>query len=87
MIPVILSGIYIGEIGGFSLSGILAETDFTYQDVHYGGWPLIFYVFGAMGMLWFPLWIYAAHESPIVHPYISKEEIAFINEGEVHLLY
>lgn len=75
MIPFIVSGTYVGEVIAFSLSGYLAES------VYWGGWPSIFYLFGIAGLMWFPLWIYAAHESPAEHPTITKEEIAFINKG------
>jgi len=83
MIPFIVSGMYIGEIIGFSLSGALAGSTIIMNGENWGGWPSIFYVFGAAGILWFPLWIYAAHESPAVHPYITKEEVLLINRGKV----
>lgn len=72
---------YVGEIIGFSVSGVLASSELIINDVNYGGWPTIFYLFGAMGMAWFPLWAYAAYESPAEHPTITKEEILFINKG------
>ena len=81
MIPFIVSGTYVGEVIAFSLSGYLAESTYFIDGEDWGGWPSIFYVFGIAGLMWFPLWIYAAHESPAEHPTISKEEIAFINKG------
>ena len=83
MIPFIVSGMYVGEIIGFSLSGALAGSSIYIGGDFYGGWPSIFYVFGLSGILWFPLWIYAAHESPAVHPYITQEEVLLINRGMV----
>lgn len=85
MIPFIVSGTYVGEVIAFSLSGYLAESTYFIDGEDWGGWPSIFYVFGIMGLMWFPLWIYAAHESPSEHPTISKEEIAFINKGGGYL--
>ena len=81
MIPFIVSGMYVGEIIGFSLSGYLANSVIMIGGDDYGGWPSIFYVFGLAGLIWFPLWAIAAHESPAVHPYITKEEILFIYGG------
>lgn len=81
MIPFIVSGMYVGEIIGFSLSGALAGSKFYINGDFYGGWPSIFYVFGLSGLLWFPFWIYAAYESPAVHPTISREEVLLINRG------
>ena len=83
MIPFILSGVYVGEMIGFSLSGYLANSEMYINGDNYGGWPSIFYVFGLAGLVWFPLWAIAAHESPSVHPYISKEESLLINRGIV----
>eukprot|EP00601_Ochromonadales_sp_CCMP2298_P008990 CAMPEP_0173197612 /NCGR_PEP_ID=MMETSP1141-20130122/16258_1 /TAXON_ID=483371 /ORGANISM="non described non described, Strain CCMP2298" /LENGTH=548 /DNA_ID=CAMNT_0014122373 /DNA_START=228 /DNA_END=1874 /DNA_ORIENTATION=+ len=82
MIPFIVSGMYLGEIVGFSLSGYLAESTIMIGEQDCGGWPSIFYLFGTLGILWFPLWAYAAHESPAVHPSISKEELRLINRGK-----
>ena len=81
MIPFIVSGMYVGDIIGFSVSGALANSNFYINDKFYGGWQSIFYVFGLIGLAWFPLWCYAAHESPHVHPYITKEEIHLIHAG------
>ncbi len=81
MIPFIISGIYLGEIVGFSFSGELAESSFYINGDFYGGWQAIFYVFGLAGLLWCPLWIYAAYESPSVHPYITQEELDFMRTG------
>jgi len=82
MIPYIASGMYLGEIVGFSLSGVLADADVIINGANFGGWPSIFYIFGAMGVVWYPLWVYAAHESPAEHPTISKEEVVIINRGK-----
>ena len=47
-----------------------------------GGWPSIFYLFGAVGILWYPYWVYMAYEKPEDHPYMSEEEKAYIKLGE-----
>ncbi|KAL6448305.1 hypothetical protein ACFW04_000334 [Cataglyphis niger] len=54
------------------LSGLLADWQLV------GGWPSIFYVFGAIGTIWciaFLLWVY---EDPEQHPSISEEEKKYI---------
>lgn len=81
MIPVVLCGVYVGEILAFGLSGVLASATVTYDGVVYGGWASIFYVFGLLGLLWFPVWMHCAYESPSVHPFITKDEIQLINYG------
>ncbi len=81
MIPVVLSGMYLGEIIGFSLSGILVESDIMIGGKFYGGWSSVFYLFGAMGIVWFPYWAYMSYESPEKHPHITAEELLIINKG------
>jgi MFS family permease len=81
LIPVIVSGLYVGTMIGFALSGVLTKTEIMIGGVDWGGWPSVFYVFGTIGVLWFPIWAWLAHESPDVHPSISPEELAWIQEG------
>jgi hypothetical protein len=35
-----------------------------------GGWPSIFYIFGAIGIVWFFLWMLLAAKSPEEHRFI-----------------
>ena len=81
LIPFIVSGTYLGMILGFSISGVLANTQFWIGGEDWGGWPSIFYVFGILGLLWFPIWAYFGYESPELHPGITPEELLFINQG------
>lgn len=85
MIPAIASGMYMGEIVGFSLSGVLVGTDLPINGQAWGGWQLVFYVFGILGILWFPYWALFAYETPDDHPYITAEEKALIRAGKDYL--
>ncbi len=82
MIPAIVSGMYMGEIVGFSLSGMLVESDLAIAGWYFGGWQSVFYVFGLLGVVWFPYWALFAYDSPEKHPYITQEEVRFINAGK-----
>jgi hypothetical protein len=82
MIPAVASGMYLGEIFGFSLSGVFVETDLQLGDQDWGGWQLVFYVFGLCGILWFPYWAFFAYETPDDHPSISEGEKAYLKEGK-----
>lgn len=44
----------------------------------YGGWPLVFYFFGACTVVWFIPWLLLAYNSPHDHPRISPEEKMYI---------
>ena len=50
-----LSGIPLGQIVGFVATGWMTSRY---------GWPLSFYVFGALGLLWAAAWIAGVHNNP-----------------------
>lgn len=54
------------------LSGVLSEYGFA------GGWPSIFYVFGAIGTLWSFAFLWLVHEDPESHPTIPHDERKYI---------
>lgn len=58
-----------GKMVGLLLSGFLAD------EV---SWESCFYVFGALGTLWFMFWVYFVFDSPDTHPRISDDEKAYI---------
>ncbi|XP_068218359.1 putative inorganic phosphate cotransporter [Palaemon carinicauda] len=72
----LLPGVSIGTILGLSLGGLMNEADFL------GGWPLNFYVFGVLGVLWCIPWLIFMRDSPQKHPSISKEELEYIEANE-----
>jgi len=68
----IYSGAQLGTVIGMPLSGVLCDHGFA------GGWPSVFYVFGAAGCLWAVAWFVLCHNSPSVHPRISLAELRYI---------
>ncbi|XP_066258483.1 putative inorganic phosphate cotransporter isoform X1 [Euwallacea similis] len=69
----VYAGAQFGTVISMPLSGLLA--------VSHGGWPSIFYVFGAIGAVWcvaFLLWIY---EDPEVNPKINPDERMYIQKS------
>lgn len=77
------SGMYFGEIVGFGLSGALINQEISGQGYHYEGWEVVFYVFGVIGILWFPLFWWRVYDTPEEHPDITSDEIALIRAVEV----
>ena len=73
-----VSGMYMGEIVGFSLSGYLTGIPMQIQDTNMGNWRLLFYFFGLVAIGWVPLWLYFTYEKPEDHPYMTAEELKFI---------
>lgn len=54
------------------LSGYLASVTWM------GGWPLAFYVFGGLGIIWSIVWWLIIYDSPSTHPKISSQERDYI---------
>lgn len=78
-----------GEIIGFALSGFLVSTnsDIRLNGFQIGGWPLPFYLFGIIGIIWTPFFLATIYSSPEEHPTITKEEINLIlRKGRIILI-
>lgn len=44
------------------------------------GWESVFYVSGAIGLLWILGWVVFVYDTPAKHPTISNEEKAYIEK-------
>ncbi|KAF8789844.1 putative inorganic phosphate cotransporter like protein [Argiope bruennichi] len=73
---IIFTGSQIGNVIAMPISGVLSSTDLL------GGWPSVFYVFGAFGCIWFLFWCVFVYENPSQHPTISKEELLHIEQNK-----
>jgi len=69
------SGLTFGTLVGLPLSGFLCGISWD------NGWPLAFYVPGALAVVWFFFWIVLVFEDPDVHPRISPEEKQYIKSS------
>ena len=56
-------GAQAGTMIALPVSGVLAD------EIN---WESVFYVFGALGILWFIFWAYLCHNSPASHPRIDQ---------------
>jgi len=73
----IYAGAQFGTIISMPLSGLLSEYGFA------GGWPSIFYVFGACSTIWCIAYFFLVYEDPSSHPRIDPDERKYI----VHTLW
>lgn len=48
------------------------------------GWPLVFYLAGALGFLWVIIFTFFSYDSPAEHPRISTAEKLYIEKGLGH---
>ncbi|XP_065071186.1 vesicular glutamate transporter 1-like [Rhopilema esculentum] len=69
------AGCPVGTILTMPLTGLLTKYGFD------GGWASVFYVFGAVGLLWFFVWCLAIHPTPTQHPTISGSEREYIEKS------
>ena len=68
---VIFLGVDVGVLVGMFLAGVLCDYGFA------GGWPSVFYVFGAVGCIWSIAWFLLCYNSPSTHPRISTAELKY----------
>jgi MFS transporter, ACS family, solute carrier family 17 (sodium-dependent inorganic phosphate cotransporter), other len=73
----LMNGIPMGTVIGLAASGWLVK--------HYG-WPMPFYVFGALGLGWAALWFRVAANDPATDPRISAAERELLAHRELDLL-
>ncbi|CAL1533546.1 unnamed protein product, partial [Lymnaea stagnalis] len=69
---VTFSGINMAGIVTFFIAGFLCSVPID------NGWPFVFYVFGAITLLWTLAWHIMTSQKPENHPWISDEEKSFI---------
>ncbi|XP_025090960.1 sialin-like [Pomacea canaliculata] len=69
------SGAQLGTVFVMPISGLLCEHGFA------GGWPSVFYVFGAFGCVWFLFWLLLVYDTPARHPRITMEERKYIESS------
>lgn len=65
-------GVQIGTVLSTFLSGFILE---------YLGWPSVFYIWGAIGVLWFVFWCLLCFNDPSSHPFIKAEEKKYLQEA------
>jgi ACS family sodium-dependent inorganic phosphate cotransporter len=64
-ITLLLSGVPIGTVFALLTTGVIVEAF---------GWPAVFYIFGAVGLLWFSFWFRYAYDRPSSHPGVNAAE-------------
>ncbi|KAL0099190.1 hypothetical protein PUN28_020042 [Cardiocondyla obscurior] len=67
----VFAGAQLGTVFANSMSGLI---------LHDYSWPVVFYVFGGIGVLWFVVWVLVCFNNPSEHPFISEKEVKFLHE-------
>jgi MFS family permease len=70
----VYAGAQFGTVVSMPISGLLAEYGFD------GGWPSIFYIFGAVGTVWCIFFLWTCREDPQSHETIDEDERNYITQ-------
>lgn len=73
-VSLLLSGIPVGTVFALSVTGWVVQ---QYD------WPVIFYIFGSIGIVWAVVWLRTVHDSPLTHPTITASERALLSNNSV----
>ncbi len=68
-------------IGGIPLGTLFALTT-TGWLINAYGWPIVFYLFGASGLLWAVIWYFLAYDTPTDNPRVSPAELELLAKNE-----
>nr|CAI5843727.1 unnamed protein product [Callosobruchus analis] len=72
----VYAGQALGTVVALPVTGAIADTNV--------GWPVTFYLYGSLGMLWVLCWLIFGYDSPAHHKSISAAERKWIECGSVH---
>jgi len=82
MVTTVMGGMYLGQVTALSISHYIEDINIdilgTGTAIH--GSSCIFYLFGLLGVLWYPMWLVYGVEYPEDHPDATIEEIDLIIE-------
>eukprot|EP01064_Diplonema_japonicum_P012877 TRINITY_DN2022_c16_g1_i1.p1 TRINITY_DN2022_c16_g1~~TRINITY_DN2022_c16_g1_i1.p1 ORF type:complete len:519 (+),score=72.29 TRINITY_DN2022_c16_g1_i1:72-1559(+) len=73
------AGAYMGTAVAFPVSGVLIDMHKDDDNVS-TTWPWVFYVFGAIGVAWFILWMWLAASTPGQMKGITDGELEYITQ-------
>ncbi|CAG0884828.1 unnamed protein product [Darwinula stevensoni] len=76
LVTIAFSGSYIGTVIAMPLSGLIAD---------HAGWPVIFYFFGIVAIVWSLLWWLVVRDSPFTDPSVTPEELQLYDEQEQYI--
>ena len=68
-------------VGGIPLGTLFALTTTGWLINEYG-WPSVFYLFGASGVIWAIAWHLLAHDKPADNPRVSAAELALLSQNQ-----
>lgn len=68
----VFAGVQVGSVISSAGGGFILQNH---------SWPWVFYVFGALGIAWFLVWSALCYNDPSSHPFISEEELNYLQKS------
>ncbi|BES97219.1 sodium:phosphate symporter activity [Nesidiocoris tenuis] len=69
---IVFAGVQIGSVVSSAGGGFILKNH---------SWPWVFYIFGAVGVIWYVLWCILCYKDPSSHPFISAAELEYLKES------
>ncbi|XP_073974925.1 putative inorganic phosphate cotransporter isoform X3 [Rhodnius prolixus] len=69
----IFAGANFGNVISMSLTGVMLGQ-------FHAGWPVVFYVYGILGLGWLSIWYFLAYSTPLEHPSLSDHEAKYLRQ-------
>ncbi|KAL1452530.1 hypothetical protein WDU94_006753 [Cyamophila willieti] len=69
----VFAGIMAGSMASSAISGFILHWTNNY-------WPLVFYFFGGLSLLWYLIWNIICYNDPGSHPWISQKEKDYLEK-------
>ncbi len=70
-----LKGTALGTVIAIPTAGLIAGSL---------GWEAVFYLHGALPLLWCVLWVIFVTDTPLTHRFIEQQEVDFITASTQH---
>ncbi|KAK3915848.1 Putative inorganic phosphate cotransporter [Frankliniella fusca] len=67
----VFAGAQLGTVAGTAISGLLLSHFY---------WPVTFYFFGGLGVVWYAVWMALCYSTPEEHPFISEQERDYLHQ-------
>lgn len=70
------ASLYLGSMVAMPISAAMVQVQGWW-------WPSVFYAFGIAGILFVPIWYMLVYDTPWLHPRISDQELAYLQNTVV----
>lgn len=66
----------LGNVVAMPITGLICASKY--------GWPLVFYIYGGLGVAWSIIWMTFGSDNPLKHKSITKGETVWLENVNLH---